>query len=141
MDTHELIVLDLVHRELPVPAQLRPRLSRLVGAGILETVGRGRGTRYLLSRRFHAAIGERGGYTRRRGLDREASKALLLRHLSDQGETGCPMAELQQVLPGQSRAQIKRLLDELRRDGYARLEGTRRWARWFVNEGGGGRSF
>jgi hypothetical protein len=40
------------------------------------------------------------------------------------------MGELQQVLPGQSRAQIKRLMDELRRDGRVRLEGARRWARW-----------
>lgn len=130
-DTHELLVLDLIHRELAVPPELRSRLPKLVDSGILETVGRGRGTRYLLSRRFHAALGERGGYTRRRGLDRETSKELLSHHLRDQGDAGCPMAEFQQVLPGQSRAQIKRLLYELRRDGRARLEGVRRWARWF----------
>lgn len=130
-DTHELLVLDLVHRELAVPPELRSRLPKLVDSGILETVGRGRGTRYFLSRRFHAALGERGGYTRRRGLDRETSKELLHRHLRDQGSAGCPMAELQQVLPGQSRKQIKRLLDELRREGRAHLEGLRRWARWF----------
>lgn len=93
-DTHELLVLDLVHRELPVPSELRSRLPKLIDSGILETVGRGRGTRYLLSRRFHAALGERGGYTRRRGLDRETSKELLYRHLRDQAGAGCPMAEL-----------------------------------------------
>jgi ATP-dependent DNA helicase RecG len=65
------------------------------------------------------------------GLDREENKALLLRHLKDHGETGCPMAELQQVLPALSRAQLKRLLDELRDDDKARLEGERRWARWY----------
>lgn len=132
-DTHELLVLDLVHREAPVPPILRGRLTNLVEAGVLETVGRGRGTRYLLSRRFHAALGERGRYTRRRGLDREASKALLHQHLRDQAGSGCPMSELQQVLPGQSRAQIKRLLDELKREGRARLEGIRRWARWYAD--------
>lgn len=130
-DTHELLVLDLIHRDLSAPPELRSRLPRLVDSGILETVGRGRGTRYLLSRRFHAAIGERGGYTRRRGLDRETTKELLHRHLRDQGSVGCPMSELQQVLPGQSRAQIKRLLDELRQEGRVRLEGVRRWANWF----------
>ena len=130
-DTYELLVLDLVHRELAVPPDLRSRLPKLVESGILESVGRGRGTRYLLSRRFHAALGERGGYTRRRGLDRETSKELLSRHLRDQGDAGCPMSDLQQVLPAQSRAQVKRLLDELRREDRARLEGVRRWARWF----------
>jgi ATP-dependent DNA helicase RecG len=129
-DTHELMVLDLVHRELPVPSVFRSRIPKLVSSGILESVGRGRGTRYLLSRRFHAALGEPGGYTRRRGLDRETSKELLYRHLRDRAGAGCPMAELQQVLPGQSRAQIKRLLDELRREGRAYLQGVRRWARW-----------
>lgn len=130
-DTHELLILDLVHRDAEVPPQLRSRLPKLVELGILERVGRGRGTRYLLSRRFHAALGERGGYTRRRGLDREANKELLYRHLRDHGDVGSPMAELQEVLPGQSRAQIKRLLDELRREGRVRLEGERRWARWY----------
>ena len=130
-DTRELLILDLIHRETDVPAQLRSRLPKLVDLGIIERFGRGRGTRYILSRRFHAALGERGGYTRRRGLDREASKELLHRHLRDHRSTGCPMAELQEVLPGQSRAQIKRLLDELREEGRARLEGERRWARWF----------
>lgn len=137
-DTHELLILDLVHRDVAVPSELRPRLPRLVEVGILERVGRGRATRYLLSRRFHAALGDRGGYTRRRGLDREASKELLYRHLRDHAEAGSPMAELQEVLPGQSRAQIKRLLDELRREGRARLEGVRRWARWYPGKGPGG---
>lgn len=138
-DTHELLLLDLVHRERELPTELRSRLGRLVELGVLERVGRGRGTRYLLSRRFHAALGARGRYTRRRGLDREASKALLLRHLQEQGAAGSPMSELQEVLPGQSRAQIKRLLDELRGEDRARLQGQRRWARWYPGEENPGR--
>lgn len=136
-DTRELLMLDHIHREEEVPTQLRSRLPRLVAMGVIERIGRGRGTRYILSRRFHSALGERGGYTRRRGLDRETSKELLHRHLSDHGSTGCPMAELQEVLPGQSRAQIKRLLEELRETGRARLVGERRWARWFPEPVGG----
>jgi|GEM_PF-5991059 len=45
---------------------------------------------------------------------------------------GSAMAELQQALPGQSRAQLKRLLDGLRSAGLVRLEGERRWARCFA---------
>lgn len=133
-DTRDLLVLDRLQREEPVPDDLRSRLPRLVQAGVVESIGRGRGTRYLLSRRFYAALGRRGMYTRRRGLDREHNKALLLRHLHDQAGAGSPMAELQQVLPGQSRAQLKRLLDELRGEGLVRLEGQRRWARWFAED-------
>ncbi|MBL8897350.1 MAG: putative DNA binding domain-containing protein [Planctomycetes bacterium] len=133
-DTHELLVLDRVHRELPVPEALRPVLRKFLDLGVVESVGRGRGTRYFLSRRFHAAIGERAQYTRRKGLDHEASKELLYRHLRDHSD-GCPFRELEQVLPGQSRGQIKVLLNDLRAEGRAHLRGVRRWARWFPDRG------
>jgi hypothetical protein len=68
-------------RLAPVPSGLQPRLRRLADIGVVETVGRGRGTRYLLAQRFHAATGQRGLYTRRRGLDREQNKTLLLTHI------------------------------------------------------------
>lgn len=131
-DTHELLVLDLVHRESRVPLALKPRMRRLADLGIIESVGRGRGTRYLLSQRFHAALGQRGAHTRRRGLDREANKALLIEHLRTREDSGAPISELEQVLPARSRDQIKRLLNELRSEGRVRLSGKRRGARWFA---------
>lgn len=130
---HDFLALDRVHRGEPVPSPLRSRLGRLADLGIVETIGIGSGTRYLLSRRFYESIGASGDYTRRRGLDREESKALLVRHLKACGEEGCPLSELQQVLPGQSRTHIKRLLEELRRDGLVRLSGARRGARWIAS--------
>jgi len=133
--TGDLLVLDRLQKDEPIPEELRARLPRLVHIGVVETIGRGRGTRYLLSRRFYAAMGQRGVYTRRRGLDREANKALLLQHLSDHAAVGCPMSELQQVLPSQSRAQLKRFLDEMRAEGRVYLEGERRWARWYPAAG------
>jgi ATP-dependent DNA helicase RecG len=128
--THELLALDLVHREEPVPLGLRPHVRRLVELGAVESVGRGRGTRYLLSRRFYAALGQPGAYTRQRGLDHEENKAILLQHLRSCGDAGCQISELEQVLPSRSRDQIKRLLGELREEGRARLVGQRRGARW-----------
>lgn len=44
------------------------------------------------------------------------------------------MDERQQVLPSESRAQLKRLLDELRKERRVRLQGERRGARWFAVE-------
>ncbi len=130
--TKDFLVLDLVHRDEPIPEALTPALRRLVQMGVVETVGRGRGTRYLLARGFYAAIRQKGGYTRRKGLDRETNKALLLRHVQSSSPEGCAMAELQQVVPTLSRAFVKRLMDELRREGKVRLEGRRRWSRWFA---------
>lgn len=130
--TEDFLVLDFVHREQPIPDTLKPRFGPLLGQGVIERFGRGRGVRYLLSRRFYRFLGKGGVYTRRRGLDRETNKELLLRHIQDAFPEGCAMAELEQVLPNLSRPSIKRLLDELRDEGKATLQGTRRWARWFV---------
>jgi ATP-dependent DNA helicase RecG len=131
--THDFVVLDLVHREQSVPVNLHARLRRLLDLGVVETIGRGKGTRYLLSRRFYSMIGKQGAYTRRKGLDHETNKELLLRHLRESGG-GSPLSVLHQVLPQLSQRKVQLLLDELRREGRVRMEGSRRWARWLPSK-------
>ena len=130
--THDFLVLDYVRNERPIPESLRERLDRLLEFGVIERVGRGRGTRLMLSRSLYAAMGATGAYTRKRGLDHETNKALLLKHLKDSGTKGCPLSELQQVLPQLLPRQIQRLIHELYEEKKVRLEGQRRWARWFL---------
>jgi len=136
-DTRELLILDHVHREIEVPAELHPRLSRLFDLGVLERVGMGRGSRLLLSRRFYRYLGKVGVYTRKRGLDRETNKALLLKHIEDVGESGAPFQELSMVLPAVPRSTIQRLLRELRDEGRICVRGQRRAARWIPSPGTG----
>jgi len=131
----DLLVLDLVHREAPIPEHLRPRLARLVDLGVLQVKGRGRGTTYLLSRRFYTIAGRRGVYTRRRGLDRETNKALLLRHIEDNRAEGTRLRELSDVLPALSRRQVQTLLHELRTEGRIHVVGRTRAARWYPGPG------
>lgn len=128
-DTHEFLILDLVHRELLVPPTLQPRLSRMTELGIVERIGRGRGARYLLARRFYEMTAQKGAYTRRKGLDDGANRELLFNHLKESNE-GSPLAELQQVVPHLGRRQLQRLLKGLRDAGRARMVGTGRWVRW-----------
>ena len=128
--TEDFLVIDLVHREQRVPPYLAPRVQALLEHGVIERMSRGRGTRYLLSRRFYRFLGRAGAYTRRRGLDRETNKSLLLRHIEDSTATGARFEELQQVLPGLNRNQVQGLLRALRDEGRIRVEGQRRWARW-----------
>ena len=132
--TQDFLLLDLVHREQPLPEDLRHRLPRLCSLDIVEAVGRGRGARYLSSRRFSAFIGEHGVYTRHRGLDDEQNKELLYRHIRGCGPDGSPVLELQQVLPAISRRTIRRLLNALREEGRVQTSGERRWAKWLVVE-------
>lgn len=128
--TNDFLTLDYIHREKSLPEHLKARLPALVTAGAIESVGRGKGTRYLLSQALYAAIGQKGTSTRKRGLDVETKKALLEKHLREQGDAGAPLSELQQVLPSDSKRTVQRLLDELRRAKRAELRGQRRWARW-----------
>lgn len=134
--TYDYLALDAVARDVPLTDAMRARLPGLVEAGVVESVGRGRGARYLLSRALYASLGREGAYTRRRGLDHETNKALLLKHLAGSAADGAVMAELTQVLPALSRAHVKRLLRELAGEGRVRLSGVTRSARWFAVESG-----
>lgn len=127
----DLLVLNCIHGGVEVPEQVRNRQSLLVERGILERIGRGRGTRYLLSRRFHHYVDEAGAYTRRRGLDRATNKELLVRHLKENQQTGSRFRDLHQVLPSLSRNQVQSLLRELQAEGRAHSRGVTRAARWY----------
>jgi ATP-dependent DNA helicase RecG len=133
--THDFIVLDLARQGEPIPPGLRDRVPRLRGLGLLEKTGYGKGTRYILSRRYYRAVGKRGAYTRAKGLDEETNKELLLKHIRDNQGDGSPLAELLEVLPTLPRRQVQRLLRELKEGGRVHLVGRGGSARWYADSG------
>ena len=110
---------------------LKSRLPRLVDNGVVERRGAGRGTHYILSRELYGYVGQKGKYTRERGLDHETNKALLLRHISENSTEGSRLAELNQVLPFLTRPAVQRLLQELRGEGKIQCIGKTKGARWY----------
>lgn len=130
--THDFLVLDALRRDQPLTRALSGQLPGLIEAGAVETVGRGRGVRHLLSHALYSALGAKGTYTRKRGLDHETNKELLVKHIRENDSEGSPMSDLQQVLPALSRDQIKRLLIQLRAEGRIRAKGVTRGALWHV---------
>ncbi|HOL71224.1 MAG TPA: ATP-binding protein [Bryobacteraceae bacterium] len=129
--TKDILVLDAIQREEPLPDDLKERVPHLLDEGIIERIGRGRGVRFILSRKFHSFLGQHGAYTRRKGLDRETNKALLCKHIEENREKGSPFRELEQVLPALSRNQVQKLLQELKAEGRIQVTGTRKAGRWF----------
>ncbi len=127
----DLQVLELTYQGKIVPDKLRGYVPRLVEQGVLERMGHGRGTRYILSRRFYKYLDEKGTYTRKRGLDRETNKELLFRHIKDNRKDGSCFDELKEVLPMLTRAQVQTLLQELKKGGKIYVEGTTRGACWY----------
>jgi ATP-dependent DNA helicase RecG len=129
--TYDFLVLDHLHRDLPLSDELRTRLPGLVSAGAVEMIGRARGTRYILSRGLYAALGQSGTYTRKAGLDRDTNKALLLKHINRHSSLGSTMKELMQVLPSLGRGQIQVLLRELVATNEVHVRGVTRAGRWY----------
>jgi ATP-dependent DNA helicase RecG len=126
----DFLILDLVHREESIPQNWQPHVKNLIDAGILEKYSRGRGVRYLFSRAYYDFIGKSGAYTRKRGLDRDTNKELLLKHIRNSASKGARFQDLTQVLPMLTRRQIQKLLDELRSLKLIDKEGTTRSALW-----------
>ena len=132
--TRDFVVLDLLRREEPVPEVLLPRLQRLRDLGVVELVSR---RKYILSRSLYGFLGKKGVYTRKRGLDREKNKELLLKHIRDNRKTGSPLSEFFDIFPESSRHQIQGLLRELKREGKVYCVGVTRGARWYLGPSAG----
>jgi ATP-dependent DNA helicase RecG len=126
--TQDFLILDWINRDQPVPVAYQSRVPYLLEQGIVERAGRGK---CMLSRQFYRFVRKKGMYTRKKGLDRETNKALLLKHIEDNRDEGSPLHELLQVLPGLSRDQVQTLLRELKAAGKAHPRGTTRNAKWF----------
>lgn len=133
-NTEDFLVLDLVHKECSIPSsppELKIRLNHLVDLGIVERIGKGRGTRYMLCQQYYTLAGKSGMYTRKRGLDKETNKELLFKHLRANAKNGSKFNELQQVLPFLSRSQVQKLLIELKSENKTYVEGKTSASIWF----------
>lgn len=132
--TEDFLLLDLVHREQPVPAvppELKTRLKYLIDLGVIECIGVGRSTRYILCQKYYTLAGKSGVYTRKRGLDKETNKELLIKHIRSNAKSGSKLDELCQVLPALSRRQVQKLTKELQDEGQIHFKGKTKSSLWF----------
>jgi ATP-dependent DNA helicase RecG len=129
--TNDLLTLDCIHKERLIPEPLKPHVQGLLDLGVIERFGKGRGVRYILSGGLYEFLGKPGVHTRKRGLDRETNKELLVKHIEKRCESGSPLSELRQVLPALTPAQVQGLLRELRREGRVHSAGQTKAGRWY----------
>ncbi len=130
--TEHFLALSEVQRSQKVSERLAPALDQLLELGVVERVSRGR---YVPSRRYLSHLGRSGEYTRKKGLDRETNRMLLLKHIRESGGEGAKMEELLQVLPALSRHQVGRLLQSLRSEGKVAQLGRTKGGRWIASPG------
>lgn len=122
-----LLLDDLRLGKQPLPS-VRNALHRLRDQKVIEVIGRGRGTKYILSKQFYTFVGEKGTYTRRKGLGREEKKSLVLRHLQEYAKGY--IKDFEQVMPDLRRAQIHTLLKLLKKEGKIEYLGHKRRGFW-----------
>jgi len=118
--TKDLLLIDLIHREQPIPEEYKSRCPYLVEQGVIEKI---RGKNYVLSGSFHKFMNRRGTYTRKIGLDSEENKAILLKHIEMNKDEGSPLRDLLEVLPSKTYEQVRWLLRKLRNEGKIHFKG------------------
>jgi len=103
----------------------KARLRYFLENGLIEKIGIGKGTKYILSKQFYEFIDKRSEYTRLKWLNKDEQKMLLLNYLK-QHEKG-RMRDFRELFKERplKNQQINRLLNELAGGGVD-FEGKRR---------------
>lgn len=132
--TADFIVIQAVYDDRSISERYYHVAHKLFDEGFLEKRTPQSG-KWILSRKLYAAIGKKGIHTKKSGLDRDTSKALLLKHVKMNGDEGSRLEEMRQILPFLDRGSIQALLRELRDEGLVHSKGTTRAAKWFLGSG------
>lgn len=127
----DFIVIQTILEERPLLPRFHVSARRLLEEGLIERNTRAGPCPYILSRRLYAAIGEKGVHTRKKGLDRDTNKALILSHIESSGDEGSRMDEFKQILPFLERSSIQVLIREMRDDGLIHNHGNTRAGKWY----------
>lgn len=118
----DLLLLEQLRQGLQPSPQFLSNLHRLTENGVVEVYSRGRGTKYILTKKYYSYANQKGIYTRRKGLDTEEKKMLLIKHLGHFPKA--KVEEFDDVIPSLNREQIKYLLKVLKKENRVRYVGT-----------------
>lgn len=110
----ELLLLDDIREGIPINDKSKKVLENLKSLGIIEVIGRGKGTKYILSHKYYEYINKKGIYTRKRGLENYEKRELILKHLRQNHKA--TREEINQIFPDLTRDQIYNLLRKLRKE-------------------------
>jgi len=125
LSTDEWLVLDRLSREGQLTDELVLCTDRLLQEGMIVRAARGS---FILAEDYYRFNGR--GETFRRLRENEELKESLESEIAEHAIDGCPISDLEDVLPGLSRKELRRLLDELRDERRVHLRGEKRGARW-----------
>lgn len=122
LNDQELIVLSNIKDNKKIKA--KQIANSLFELGLVEKVGYGK---YLLSKKYYDHANKKGEYTRRKGLDREAKKMLIVEHIRNYKKGY--MKDFIEVLKDTPRPTISKYLTELKNERRIELSGNPQAAR------------
>ena len=102
--------------------------EKFLGLGIIEKVGKTRGSKYILSHRYYAHENRTGVYTRLVGVSREKQKELICQHLKK--NTRGTREDFQDIFPELKLMDISNLLQELKREQRITHAGSPKKGYW-----------
>ncbi|MFH1255050.1 MAG: ATP-binding protein [bacterium] len=117
LNDQELIILNAIKENKKIKAS--QIAGNLLDLELVERVGYGK---YVLSKKYYDYTNKKGEYTRRKGLDREVKKMLIIEHLKNY-KRGY-MKEFVEVLKDTPKPTITKYLNELKKDGKIEFVGN-----------------
>jgi ATP-dependent DNA helicase RecG len=104
--------------------------EKFLSVGIIENIGKGRGSNYILSHKYYKSTGRTGVHTRLKGVPRDAQKQLIVEHLR-RNKTGSAR-DFRDIFPGLSRFVINSMLKDLKNEGVVECIGKTRGGLWHL---------
>lgn len=124
----EIIELEKIRHGIKTQGSELHYTEKFLAMGIIERIGKGRGSRYILSRQYYKYTGDTGTHTRLSGLQRNVKRTLILEHLNKHAKI--TNAEIQRAMPDMDMEEIYRLLKSMKKDGLIEHKGSNRYGWW-----------
>lgn len=102
--------------------------KKFINLGIIEKIGKTRGSKYILSHKYYAYEGKTGIHTRLTGISRSKQKELLLSHLNKNSKGF--LKDFRDIFPELKPMDISNLLQELKFEKKIECVGHGRSAYW-----------
>jgi len=124
LSTQDLYELENVR----VQQEVKNINQKFLDWGLVERIGIGRGTKYILSHSYYAYEGRPGLHTKLTGISRDEKKALIMKYF-DKNKRGV-LRDFCDIFPELTKKDVANLLQELRKDGRLNFFGKIRTGYW-----------
>lgn len=137
LDLMDVIALDKIQKRWPIDDEAFRRLKA-------EKLIEGRRANLFVSAKIAVATGEKAAYIKNRAFDKAHYRKMVVAYLEKFGEAtrrdlnDLLLSKLSDALNEEQRKSlVKNLLQEMKREGLIKPDGTTRWAKWRLSRSSG----